>query len=347
MAQIVTTGREILGEQKIVAVDVGAAMGLLPHWEWLDGIAEIYQIEPRADACRALEQQNARRQGSEMYHVVETALAEHGGEATLYVSNAPTGTSLLKPDPGSSPDCSDYVDLTYLYPIQEKKIEVSTLTTLMDRMGEQGLDLIKLDVQGSELPILRGLEASRQNRLLGVELEVGLHDFYPDQASFSDVVQFLEKQGLELFDVRVARVHRPFQNDHAHYQRRVFSVYENSPTISARIWEFDAIFFRRKSVLLAQRDPAQLRRMMLVYCTYNFFSEAYSLAEKAEAANILGTDEATRLKSAIVELHRQRHMRAWLADTPQMERWRRLMYRIAPRSAPRWCQYMYQSYPNG
>src|SRR5581483_9093496 len=224
-ARIVAIGREILGEQKIVAVDVGAAMGLLPHWEWLDGIATIYQVEPRADACRTLEAQNARRQSPGMYHVVEAALAERGGKATLYVSSAPTGTSLLRPDPVSSPDCCDYVDLTYLYPIEEREIEVETLATLMNRLGEQQLDLVKLDVQGSELPILRGLDAARANNLLGVELEIGLHDFYPEQAGFCDAMQFLEKQGLELFDVHVARVHRPFQNDHAYYQRRVFSVY--------------------------------------------------------------------------------------------------------------------------
>jgi hypothetical protein len=253
----------------------------------------------------------------------------------------------LKPDPTSSPDCSDYVDLTYLYPIEEREIKVETLTALMDRMGEKQLDLRKLYVQGSELPILRGYDASRRNNLLGVELEIGLHDFYPEQASFGEAVQFFEKQGFELFDVRAARVHRPFKNDHAYYQREAFSVYANSPTISARLWEFDAIFFRRKSALLAQRDPAQLRRMLLTYCTYNFFSEAYGLVEKAEAAGIFQAEETTRLKAAIVELHRLRHMRAWLADTPQMDRWRRLMYRIAPRSAPRWCQYMYQSYPNG
>lgn len=346
-ARAVATMQDILGGQKFVAVDIGAAIGLLPHWESLDGVATIYQIEPRAEACRTLIEQNARRRTPDLFHVIDAALAEKGGKATLYVSNAPTGTSLLKPNPMSSPDCTDYVDLTYLYPIEEQEIEVETLTALMDRLGEKQLDLIKLDVQGSELPILRGFEASRRNDLLGVELEIGLHDFYPEQASFGEVVQFLEKQGLELFDVRVARVHRPFQNDHTYYQRRVFSVYANSPTISARLWEFDAIFFRCKSALLAQRDPAQLRRMLLVYCTYNFFSEAYNLLEKAEAAGIFQAEETTRLKAAVVELHRLRHMSAWLADTPQMERWRRLMYRIAPRSAPRWCQYMYQSYPNG
>ncbi len=337
----------LLGNQSLVAVDVGAANGLLPHWESLDGVATIYQVEPRSDACDVLTAQNARRRRPDLYHVVKAALSRHGGAATLYVSNAPTGTSLIKSNPASSTDCGDYVDLTYLFPITEQQVETETLAALMDRSGEARVDLIKLDVQGAELPILQGLDVRRTEDLLGAELEIGTHDFYPKDVGFEAAVRFMHDIGLELFDVRVARVHRPFQNDHSYYQRRIFSVYENSPTISARIWEFDAVFFRRKSLLIAENDVAKLRRMILVYCTYNFYSEAYSLVEKAQTAWIFAAEEAADLKRQIVTLHRQRHMRAWLSDTPQMERWRRLMYRIAPRSAPRWCQYMYQNYPNG
>jgi FkbM family methyltransferase len=347
LAQCAAYARDILGEQTFVAADIGAAIGLLPHWESLDGVATIYQIEPREDACDVLRTQNSRRSRPDLYHVIETALAERSGLATLYVSNAPTGSSLLKPGLGLSSDCSDYVAEDYLYPLTERQIAVESLAALLDRVDEERLDLIKLDVQGSELPIIRGLDETRRGNLLGAELEIGLHDLYPDQARFGEVVSYLGDQGLELFDVRVARAYRPFRGDGEYYQRRIFGVYGNSPTIAARIWEFDAVFFRRKSALLAERSAAKIRRMMLAYCSYNFFSEAHCLAEKAEAEGIFSVEETNALKGVLVDLHRRRHFAAWLADTPQMERWRRLMYRIAPRSAPRWCQYMYQSYPNG
>jgi FkbM family methyltransferase len=337
----------ILDKDRLIAVDVGAANGLLPHWEMLDGIATIFQIEPRADACRELEQANKCRCRPDLYRVVETALSQSGGMATLYVSNAPTGSSLFRTDPGASPDCGDYVDQSYLYPITEHPIATETLTATMDRHGEPQLDLIKLDVQGSELPILRGIDAGRMDSLLGVELEIGLHDFYPEDVGFGSVLRFMEEHGLELFDVRVARVHRPRGSDHGYYQRRIFSVYDNAPTVSARVWEFDAVFFRRQSTLIALRDPKTLRRMVIVYCTYNFFSEAYALIEKAEAAAIFAAGEAGGLKQLVADLHRCRHFRAWHADTAQMEWLRKLRYRVAPRSAPRWCQYMYQDYPNG
>lgn len=339
--------RAILGEQPLVAVDVGAANGLLPHWETLDGLAQILQIEPRKEACAELLVRNAQRADPARYHVVQTGLSERGGDGTLYVSNAPTGSSLLRIDPANSVDCGDYVDQTYLYPITEQAIATQTLAQVMDQHQMANVDLIKLDVQGAELAILRGLDAPRRNRLLAAELEIGLHDLYPREAGLEAAIELMHGQGMELMDVRVARVHRPHNNDHAHYQREVFSVHANSPTISARIWEFDTVFFRCKSALLADGDALALRRMMLAYCTYNFYSEAYSLAEKAAAAGHFRPEEADALKRAIVSLHRLRHYRAWLADSAALERVRRILYRIAPRSAPRWCQYMFQEYPNG
>jgi FkbM family methyltransferase len=338
---------QILGAQKFVAIDVGAANGLLPHWESLDGVANIHQIEPRADACRDLEAANALRSQPNLYNVVQTALSEKGGPTTLYVTSAPTGSSLLPFDAMEATDCSEYVDRTYLHPIVEVTIETETLGSIMERIALPRCDLIKLDVQGAELQILRGLEEVRRSDLLGVELEIGVHDLYPKEAGLEAVLPFMQANGLELFDVRVARVHRPSGNDHSYYQRKIFSVYGNSPSVSARIWEFDAVFFRRKSLIIASGDIAALRRMAIVYCTYNFFSEAYDILEKGQTAGILSESEATRLKGLIVELHRVKAFRVWLADTPGMDRWRRLMYRIAPRSAPRWCQYMYQNYPNG
>jgi FkbM family methyltransferase len=343
----VDVAKSILGMQDLVAIDVGAANGLLPHWEALDGVANIYQVEPRAQACRELNEANERRRDPSLYKVIQTALSEKGGPSTLYVTNAPTGSSLLPIDVEASRDCSEYVDRTYLYPIVEETINTETLATVMGGLGRSRSDMIKLDAQGTELQILHGFGQTNCQNLLGIEIEIGLHEFYPPECGLEAILPFMRSCGLELFDARAARVHRPFSNDHSYYQRKVFSVHENSPSISARIWEFDAVFFRRKSLLIDSGDADALRRMALVYCVYNYFSEAYDLLEKAEVIGLFTNSDAEHLKRQVIELHRLKCYHAFLADTPGMERWRRMLYRIAPRSAPRWCQYMYQNYPNG
>lgn len=337
----------ILGGERFVAVDVGAANGLLPHWELLNGAAQVFQVEPRDDACADLERMNASVGLTATRHVVRAGVAGSDGTRTLYVSNAPTGTSILRLDPDAEVDCGDYVDPNYLFPIVEQSIETRRLESIMTDAGEARVDMIKLDIQGAELEALQGLGPKRLSKLLGAELEVGMHSFYPKEARLPAVEQFMDDNGLELFDVRVARVRRPLDGDHGGYEANVFSVDPNCPTIAARIWELDAIYFRKKSLLLAQGDAGEIRRMMLVYATYNYYSEAHSLVEKARQAGIFDFETAMSLKQAVVDLHYISNYRPWLANTAFWRKIRSLGVRIAPRNAPRWCQHMYQTYPNG
>lgn len=282
-----------------------------------------------------------------MFTVVRAALSGEGGRRTLYVSNVPTGTSLLAPAPETDPDCMHYVDPNYIYPITEELIDTRSLSSVMTERDEPRIDLVKLDIQGAELEVLKGLDAGMQLDLLGVEIEIGMHEFYPPEARFPAVQAFMADCGMELFDVRVARTHQQHQGRGDYYQREVFSVYENSPTVSARIWEFDAVYFRKRSWILERGDPALVRRMLIAYATYNYFAEAYSLVTQASERGILSAEEGGRLKRAIVDLHAVRLYHSWLADTALLRWVRTKMYRLTPRSAPRWCQYMYQGYPNG
>jgi FkbM family methyltransferase len=338
-------GNSILAGQRLVAIDVGAALGLLPHWHLLDSVSHIYQIEPRPEACEELQRVNVLEGMGDTRRVLCAAVAGTEGPRTLYVSNAPTGTSLLRMNPAAERDCGDYVDSRYLFPITERQITTRRLGSLMDEASEVNVDLVKLDIQGAELEALQGLGSSRLANLLGVELEVGMHAFYPKEARFPAVDQFMEENGFELFDVRVARVRRPLGVDG--YESAIFSVDSNSPTVAARLWEFDVIYFRKKSILLDRRDGGAIRRMALVYATYNFYSEAHSLVEKAQAAEIFDDETAHDLKQLIVDLHFVANYRPWLADTRFWRAVRRIGVRLSPRNAPRWCQHMYQGYPNG
>ncbi len=336
----------ILGDERFVAVDVGAANGLLPHWELLSGVAQAYQVEPRQDACAELESINKAAGLSASRHVVCAGVAGSDGPRTLYVSNVPTGTSILRFEPVAGADCADYVDPNYLFPITEQRIQTRRLSSILNDAGEPRVDLIKLDIQGAELKLSR-LGQDRLSGLLGAELEVGMHSFYPREASFPAVEHFMSDVGMELFDVRVARVRRPLHGEHGAYETEIFSADPNSPTIAARIWEFDAIYFRKKSLLLSRGNPGEVRRMALVYATYNYYSEAHSLVDKAEHVGIFNAAAAGELKQAIVDLHHVANHRPWLANTPFWRRVRALGARFAPRNAPRWCQHMYQAYPNG
>lgn len=339
--------RELVGEQPLVAVDVGAANGLLPHWHTLNGVAHIYQIEPRQSACSELEALNKTTDYHDLYRVICAAVAGTEGPRTLYVSNAPTGTSLFSPDFSAAADARAYLSQDYFFPISEEKIQTRTLRSIFDEIGEPRTDLIKLDIQGAELEALRGLGESRLKELLGAELEIGMTGLYHEAADFSAVQQFMASLGFELFDVRVARSRLPHHGRDGAFQTEIFSTYENSPTISARVWEFDTVYFRRRSLLLAEGCAKKIRRMTACYLVYNFFAEAFYLIEEAGERRIFSEAETAALKLLIVEIHRLRELRPWFANNRFWSLMRRIGERLAPRSSPRWCQYMYQNYPSG
>lgn len=337
---------KVLGGTKFIALDVGAANGVPPNWRALDGVGDIYQVEPRAEACETLRAENAAKEHGARYHVLEVAVSGTTGERTLFVSNVPTGTSLLQPDGDADIDSSAYVDTNYFNPLTQTTIVTRRLDEVLDGAGVKSVDMIKLDIQGTELEALKSLGDDRLGGLLCAEMEIGLHELYRDGSRLGDYLDFMRGRGLVPFDFKCARTYQSLNGKRDGY-RDVFGVMENSPTLSAKLWELDGLFFLRRTIVLERRDPALVRRMMIAYMTYNFFAEAYDLSNRAADAGIITAAEAAELARCVTAIHRARAYRPWYGNGTWWGFGRRIGEQTAPRNAPRWCQYMYQAYPNG
>jgi FkbM family methyltransferase len=338
-----TFARELLAGTKLVAIDVGAAAGLQPQWHALDGAAHIYAFEPHPESCAQLRHIFDASPHRDMYTILPVALSGTGGPRTLFMTKAPTGASILEIEPAL---VGEWVNREYTYPITPLPIETQTLQAALGAAGEPQADLIKLDIQGAELEVLTGLGPDRLNRLLLAELEINALKVYVGQARFEDVQAFMREIDLELLDVRITRAHRPRDGDPAGYQTRVFGVDQNSPTISARVWEFEAVYTRRPDSVLAWGEAGAVRKLAVAYCLYNFFSEAYHLAERAEKQGVLDPGAASRLKSGIVSWHRKLHYRPYYRPGGPLAWLYRQIIRRTPRQSRRWAQYQWVDYPN-
>ena len=73
----------------------------------------------------------------------------------------------------------------------------------------------------------------------------------------------------------------------------------------------------------------------------------HNIIEKAEENGIFDGQETERLKQAVIDIHRLKMYRFYLAPNRFFDFLRRFLYTVSPREAPRWCQYMYQDYPSG
>jgi hypothetical protein len=73
-----------------------------------------------------------------------------------------------------------------------------TLATLLG--SDDGFDLIKMDVQGAELDVIRGgLRIVRNSRYLILELQT--HDYNLGAPHFEEVVAFLHTEGFAVVDI--------------------------------------------------------------------------------------------------------------------------------------------------
>jgi FkbM family methyltransferase len=79
-----------------------------------------------------------------------------------------------------------------------EKRKCVTLTTLLG--SEEGFDLIKMDVQGAELDVIRGgIAIVRKSRFLLLELQT--HDYNLGAPRLEEVVAFLHGEGFAVIDV--------------------------------------------------------------------------------------------------------------------------------------------------
>jgi FkbM family methyltransferase len=295
----------LLGDAGLVVADAGAAYGLPAHLAVLDSVATVCFFEPHPERARELTEIYEQQGRGADVRVSQAALSACGGERTLYVTNIPTGSSLLKP---GSQAAIEWVNPDYFFPVREELVQTRRLEDALLEESISRLDFIKIDVQGAELEVLHGL-GKLADEILGVELEIGYPGGYEDQPGFCQLKDYLESIGLELFDLKPVRGHRHLRGARLGYPEDVFGVVPDSPSLSERLWETDAVYFRSAKAVLEKKDLPSVRRLVLLYCAYGFFVEAHSLISRAEAIGFLPPEEASVLKSSVIVWHRKGHYR--------------------------------------
>ena len=198
-----------------VIIDVGAYSG---DWtrlcKCLFPVSQVLMIEPQAAMKRDLEHLMAESSGVELASVLVGATPQ-ATAGFYYVGSA----SSVLPEAEKNDLPSVYLPMTTL--------DALTIGKVFARP-----DLIKLDVQGYEVEVLKG----GPRTLAGAEvvvMEVNLIAINKGAPLFHDVVKFMADRGFQVYDI-CTFYRRPY--DRALWQTDVVFIRSSSPLVSSNRW---------------------------------------------------------------------------------------------------------------
>jgi FkbM family methyltransferase len=178
----------------MIIFDVGAYIGEVTktYMNVFPG-AGIYCFEPYAESYRQLEKLSE----SKTIHTYQTAVSDHTGRTKLHINTDLTCNSLFS-RPESGP---------IYYPEKARNtgeidVDTTTIDSFCERESIERIDILKLDVEGAEIKVLKGASnrLSKKNIYL-IYTEVMFVPHYEGGCLFHELTGFLEQYEYSLFNI--------------------------------------------------------------------------------------------------------------------------------------------------
>lgn len=236
-------------DDPLVVIDVGCREGEASSWKPFDPRVRLIGFEPDAAECDRLA---SDFDGPAERTFIPLALGDRTGNATLHATRSPQSSSLYPPSPEA---IELHPQLAAHEEVGRREISLTTLDTWIAETSPANLPhFLKLDVQGSELDVLRGAERSLE-RARAIQLEVEFERLYEGQALFGEIDAYLRDRGYVLWRLRGLR-HVALAGAGAETAGIGTSLpagdAERHPTGGRLAWA-DAIYVRPE---MARRDPS-------------------------------------------------------------------------------------------
>lgn len=176
--------------------DVGASEGIsVAEYRRTYPDADVYCFEPTDAPFRLIQ---ARHGADPKVHPTKAAVGEKPGEATFHLNAFDQTNSLL----GRGRDFNASVGPGQQTEVGKVTVPVVTLNDFCRDHQIETIDLLKLDVQGFELGVLRGADRLLKNGSIRlIHSEVLFSQLYEGQAFYHDIAAHLAGHGYELWGI--------------------------------------------------------------------------------------------------------------------------------------------------
>jgi FkbM family methyltransferase len=162
--------------------------------------AHAYAFEPNPLYRQVLKDYAA---GEPRFHPQFAALSDHEGTAELHVTESAGNTSLLIPT-----EKFNRIDPIGAVIKETVSVPIVTIDQWAEDNGGLPIQLIKFDIQGYELTALKGAVHMLEKSTLLIYSEIWFNSVYEGGALFSDIDEFLRRQGFGLYDIYKPKYNR-------------------------------------------------------------------------------------------------------------------------------------------
>jgi FkbM family methyltransferase len=187
--------RRFVMDDKPVILDIGGQIGQsVQRYARLFPGATIHSFEPFPETYSRLLRRAAKYPGAQAHQI---ALADTPGSRPLHVSPQFSGTNSLLQRPSSGrryyPRDAELIDVAH--------VDVTTVDNFCTERGIETIDLMKIDVQGAELLVLKGARGLLEREAISAIIcEVAFTAHYEEGVLYHDLARFLGDFGYTLFD---------------------------------------------------------------------------------------------------------------------------------------------------
>ena len=176
---------KLLKNKKLIGLDVGARGGFNSDKFFPEKYNKYFEsilIDPLKDS---LKQENSK-------HIIKKGLWSSKGPRKLYVLNKrPGSSSMFEPDKKSLEIYGFKEKDFQLFDVTKTEmVECDTLSSSLNNINVTNLDYLKIDAQGAELEILKGIGNYRP---LMIKCEVQILPMYKNVPNWTEVADFLYK----------------------------------------------------------------------------------------------------------------------------------------------------------
>lgn len=190
--------------ENAVIFDVGANRGEWAEMLWsVRPDAFVHMFEPQPALVEILRQRFASVPNAVVHGV---GLGDHSGELNLYMYSDDHLASFHARE-----------ERRFETPVRTS-VPVDTVDSVMQRLGLTGIDLLKIDVEGHELSVMKGCETAFSGRLIrAIQFEFGAPSINSG-VMFRQIFDFLSGHSFSLFRIDIDGQLQPITEYRTQYE---------------------------------------------------------------------------------------------------------------------------------